>query len=115
MLFRSGGLPQTIVDANGITRKFTYDARQRLLTSTVVTVTGPFAGPLTTTYAYDAAGNVLSVTLPDGSAIMNTYDTARRLTGHTDLFGQKINYALNAAGGVTHPRSPMARRPRHSR
>ena len=92
-----GGLPQTIIDANGITRQFTYDARQRMLTSTVVTG----AGPLTSTYAYDAAGNVLSVTLPDGSAITNTYDVASRLTGHTDLFGQKIAYTLNAAGGVT--------------
>ncbi len=95
-----GGLPQTVVDPNGVTRQFTYDARQRLLTSTVVITTGA-AIDLTSTYAYDAAGNVVSVRLPDGSTITNTYDTANRLTGHTDLFGQKIAYTLNAAGGVT--------------
>ena len=54
----AGGLPQTVVDPNGVTTLFTYDVRQRLVSSTLNTA----AGPLTTRYAYDAAGNRLSVT-----------------------------------------------------
>jgi RHS repeat-associated protein len=92
-----GGLPLTIVDPNGVTTNQTYDGRQRLLTSTVVTA----AGPLTTKLAYDAAGNLLSTTLPDGSALANTYDAAHRLTKITDLFHQTVNYTLDAFGDRT--------------
>jgi YD repeat-containing protein len=69
-----GGLPQTVVDPNGVITNLTYDPRLRLLTRTVNTA----AGPLTTKYSYDPAGNVLSVTLPDGSALSNSYDAAQR-------------------------------------
>jgi len=93
----SGGLPQTMVDPNGVTTQLAYDARLRLISSAVTTS----AGVLTTKYAYDAAGNLLSVTLPDGSAITNTYDTAHRLTGIADLFNQKIGYTLDALGNRT--------------
>jgi len=92
-----GGLPQTIVDSNGVTTNLTYDARQRLLTSTLTTTTGP----LTTRYAYDPAGNLLSATLPDGSALTNTYDAAHRLTGTADLFANRIAYTLDAFGDQT--------------
>jgi YD repeat-containing protein len=54
-----------IVDPNGVATTLTYDARLRLLSSTVATA----AGPLTTTYTHGAAGNRTSVTLPDGSAL----------------------------------------------
>ncbi len=92
-----GGLPQTVIDENGVTTQFTYDARQRLLTSTLLTA----AGQLTTTYVYDAAGNLLSTTLPDGSKLTNTYDAAHRLTAVTDLFGQKTAYTLDGLDGET--------------
>ena len=52
-----GGLPQTLVDPNGVTTQLTYDARQRLLTRTV--------GTVTTTYNYDKAGNLIGV-IPAG-------------------------------------------------
>jgi RHS repeat-associated protein len=89
-----GGLPLTIVDPNKVATTLTYDARQRLLTSTLSTA----AGALTTTYTYDAAGNLLSTRLPDGSALTNVYDTAHRLTNITDLFNQSITYTLDALG-----------------
>jgi RHS repeat-associated protein len=92
-----GGLPQTVVDANGVSAAFAYDARMRLL-STVLT-TG--AGPLTTSFTYDPAGNVMSVTLPDNSSLTNNYDAAHRLTSVTDLFGQRILYVLDSLGDVT--------------
>jgi YD repeat-containing protein len=92
-----GGLPETVVDPNAVTTTLTYDARQRLLTSTVATA----AGPRTTTYSYDAAGNLIKTTLPDGSALANTYDTAHRLTTITDLFHQNVAYTLDALGDRT--------------
>jgi RHS repeat-associated protein len=92
-----GGLPQTIVDPNGVTTNLTYDARLRLLTSTLTTS----AGPLSTKYAYDPAGNLLNLTLPDGSAVTNTYDAAHRLTGMADLFTNSVAYTLDAAGDRT--------------
>ena len=92
-----GGLPQTIVDANGVTTRYTYDARLRPLTRTLLTA----AGPLTTTYSYDAAGNPIGATLADGSTITKTYDAAHRLTGLTDLSNQTIAYTLDALGGRT--------------
>ena len=92
-----GGLPQTSVDANGVTTSLTYDPRLRLLSSTVATA----AGPLATTYSYDAAGNRLSITLPDGSAVTNAYDAAHRLIGIADVFNQSVAYTLDAQGDRT--------------
>jgi RHS repeat-associated protein len=92
-----GGWPQVIVDANGVTTTLTYDARLRLLSSAITTG----AGILTTSYGYDAAGNLLSITLPDASALTNTYDAAHRLVGTSDLFSNKIAYTLDAFGDRT--------------
>ena len=92
-----GGLPLTVVDPNNVTTTLAYDGRQRLTTSTLSTSTGP----LVTRLAYDAAGNLLSTTLPDGSSLTNSYDTAHRLRKITDLFHQNVNYVLNALGDRT--------------
>ncbi len=87
-----GGLPQTIVDPNGVTTTLVYDPRLRLLTSTTTSAS------LVTTFGYDPAGNVTSVMLPDGSALLNGYDAAHRLTSITDLFNQKLSYGLDGLG-----------------
>jgi len=92
-----GGLPLTIVDPNGVTTSLTYDPRQHLLNSTVMTSGGNRA----TTYGYDAAENLTTVTQPDGSRLTYTYDAAHRLTVITDLFGQKVSYTLDALGDRT--------------
>lgn len=91
------GLPETIVDPNGTTTNLTYDPRNHLLTSTAVVS----SGNRVTTYGYDAAENLTSVTQPDGSGLTYTYDAAHRLTATTDLFGQKISYTLDALGDPT--------------
>jgi RHS repeat-associated protein len=92
-----GGLPETILDPNNVTTQFTYDARQRLLTSTIQET----SGPLTTTYAYDAVGNLTKRTLPDGSALTYTYDAAHRLVGVADRFFDSLVYTLDAFGDRT--------------
>ena len=89
-----GGLPETTVDPNGVTVNLSYDARQRLLS----TATTTSAGILTTSYAYDAAGNPVSVTSPDGSALALSYDAAHRLTAIADLFKQQVSFTLDGLG-----------------
>ncbi len=92
-----GGLPETIVDPNGVTTQLAYDPRLRRLTSAVTTS----KGVLTTKIAYDAAGNPLTVTLPDGATLTSAYDVAHRLTKTSDLFSQSMAYTLDALGDRT--------------
>jgi RHS repeat-associated protein len=92
-----GGLPQTIVDENGVSTSLAYDPRLRLLSITVATA----ASPRATIFTYDAAGNRLSVTRPDGSTLTSAYDAAHRLTGVSDLFNQSVTYTLDAQGDRT--------------
>jgi RHS repeat-associated protein len=96
--YSGGGYPLTIVDPNGVTTTLTWDGGQRLLTSTVTT---SLLGNLTTTSTYDAAGNIASVEKPDGSKLTFAYDTAHRLKTVTDLFGNTVNFTLDALGDAT--------------
>ena len=90
--YDGAGRPLTIIDPNGVTTSLTYDARGRLTSQTIAT--------LKTIYAYDAAGNLIRVTQPDGSFLIYTYDPAHRLTGITDALGDHIAYTLDAAGNI---------------
>jgi YD repeat-containing protein len=92
-----GGLPLTIVDPNSVTTTLTYNARQWPLTSTISTN----AGPLTTTWTYDAAGNLINTILPDNSNLAETYDTAHRIITVTDALSNAINFTLDALGDRT--------------
>jgi YD repeat-containing protein len=92
-----GGLPQTIVDANGVATQYTFDPRSRLLSTTVNTG----AGPLTTNFTYDPAGNLTNLALPDASAFSASYDSAHRLTGISDLYQQTVSYSLDTLGDLT--------------
>ncbi|MDP9127106.1 MAG: DUF6531 domain-containing protein [Pseudomonadota bacterium] len=93
----NGGLPTQVTDPNSVVTNLTYDGRQRLLTSGVVTG----GGTLTTTYLYDSAGELTKTTLPDGSYIANSYDNAHRLTRVTNANSEYINYTLDALGDRT--------------
>ena len=112
-----GGRPLTIVDPNGATNgtttTLTYDPRQRLLTSAVASSSGTH----TTTYTYDAAGNLTKTTQPDGSYIASTYDTAHRVTKLTNVLGEYISYTLDALGDKTQiiPTTAQARSPGSTR
>jgi RHS repeat-associated protein len=93
----AGGLPETIVDPNSVTTTLTYSPRQWLLTSAVSGSGGTF----TTTWTYDAAGNLTKKTLPDNSYLAPSYDTAHRIIKVTDALGDYANYTLDALGDVT--------------
>jgi YD repeat-containing protein len=78
------------VDPNGVVTQNTYDLRQRLLSSTT-------AGQ-TTSYQYDAAGQLKRVTLADQSWIGYDYDDARRQVAVYDHKGNRTEYQLDNAG-----------------
>ena len=92
-----GGRPLTILDPNNVTTTITYSPRNWLLTRAVVTS----HGNLTTANTYDAVGNVIKVTQPDGSYFTGAYDAAHRLVQVADRFGNNMNYSLDAAGDAT--------------
>ena len=87
------GRPLTMVDPNGVTTILTYDQRGRLTSRT--------EGTLKTSYAYDLTGNLIKLTLPDSSFYSFSYDTAHRLIGVADAFGNRIAHTLDAAGNKT--------------
>ncbi len=92
-----GGYPTTIVDPNNVTTTLTYDPRLRLTSSTVSGTEGTYKA----SWSYDAAGNLITTTLPDNSFLTNAYDTAHRLTKVTDALGNYTGYTLDALGDRT--------------
>jgi len=87
------GRPTQIRDANGLATTLAYDTRGRLISRT--------EGTRVTAYAYDAAGNLTGLTLPDGNQYAYTYDAAHRLVGIQDAQGNRIAYTLDGLGNVT--------------
>jgi YD repeat-containing protein len=88
------GRPTVTADANGLTTTLTYDDRGRMTSRRV--------GIETTTYAYDGAGQLIRVTLPDATYLQYTYDDAHRLIEVDDALGDSIVYTLDAIGNRIH-------------
>lgn len=84
------------VSGVGGTCFFDYDGAGRLLARRVATSEG-FA---TTSYAYDAVGNVVSVTNPFGAVTKYAYDGAHRCTEVMNPDGSRVSYAYDGAGEV---------------
>ncbi len=84
--------PTSIKGSAGLVRFLEYDAKGRLISSS--------ADGNVTSFEYDAVGNAVRVTMPDGSYLSYNYDDARRMTGVTDVFGNKTEYSHDAAGNV---------------
>ncbi len=78
------GNPQSMTDPNGIITDYTYDARGRLLASTLLGVPGDTAN-LTTTRTYDASGKLTKLLRPAGNAMAYSYDSSDRLTDQIRL------------------------------
>lgn len=95
--YDASGRPLSFTDPNGVVTNLLYDIRGRLKTQTVVAS----SGNAVTSYGYDDAGLLTSVTLPNGSVLNYIYDTAHNLTAITNGLGERIDFTLNAAGNVT--------------
>jgi RHS repeat-associated protein len=94
---QGGGLPTKIKDPNGILTTLAYNNRNWMTSSVIATS----AGNLTTSYAYDSAGNLTKATLPDNSYLSYAYDNAHRLTTVTNALSETQNLTLDAMGNVT--------------
>jgi RHS repeat-associated protein len=86
-----GDRATAVTNISGVTVNYTYDKAGQLFTEVKT------SGPLTT-YAYNAAGNVLSKTVSDGgtdAAIVDSmaYDDAGRITSETPAGLSSISYA----------------------
>ena len=95
--YDANGNVGTITDPNGVITTYTYDARNRLATSTITS--GSYSAE--TQYFYDARGNLSYVIPPEGNRIDFTYNFADRLTQITDHLGNSIHYGYDAQGNRT--------------
>ncbi len=95
------GAITSVTDDHGITRDYERDAEGRIVR--VTQPQGDGADPAqhaVTTIAYDARGNVTSITHPDGGIETFQYDaTFSQLTQHTDPLGHVTLYDIDPANG----------------
>ncbi len=91
--FDAADRPLIVEDANNVQTVFVYDALGRVTSSTT-------AGAVTS-YTYDEAGNVLTVTAPNGSTLTYGYNDAQWLTSITDTLNHEIIYTRDVAGNIT--------------
>ena len=121
--FAADGTLNKQTDGEGRVTEYSYDALQRLLTSTqdinglaaltqygydaddnLISVVDPINGA--TSYVYDDLGNLLQTTSPDTGTTAYTYDAAGNLKTRQDALGQLFIYtydALNRLTGVDAP------------
>ena len=89
--YNAAGQPTHITDANGIETVLAYDARNRLISSTV-------DGAYVTRIEYDPAGQVTRIAAPNGSYIDYQYDAAARLVAIGDAHGNRIENTVDSEG-----------------
>lgn len=81
-----------VTDALGNQIKFGYEPKYNKLTSLLDSRGN------TTSFSYNASGNLLSITYPDDSMEQYTYDDNNRLQNKKDRKGQAINYTFDDRG-----------------
>jgi len=91
--YAQNGLLLQSTDANGVLTVNTYDARDRLLTTSL--------GGQTVSNEYDGVGQLKMVTQADGSWIAHEYDAAHRRSASADSLGNRIEYTLDTQGNMT--------------
>ena len=100
------------VDANGTVTQNSYHARGWLLSTTVTAPANSqeSAQASTSSFEYDATGQLTKASTPEGGSITYSYDAAHRLIGITDTFGNSITYTLDAMGNrlQEHTKDPNA-------
>jgi YD repeat-containing protein len=99
-------------DAYGLRTEHTYHARGWLLSTTVTAPANSqeSAQASTSSFEYDATGQLTKASTPEGGSITYSYDAAHRLIGITDTFGNSITYTLDAMGNrlQEHTKDPNA-------
>ncbi|HET9061022.1 MAG TPA: DUF6531 domain-containing protein [Acidimicrobiales bacterium] len=88
----------SVTDADGVSESYTYNSLGEVLTDTTA------AG--TTTYTYDAAGNMTSKVDADGNKTTYAYDAAGDLTSQTSPTGATTTYTYDSDGNQLTQTSP---------
>ena len=117
--FGSEGLQRLIVDRNGNTTEFLYDANGRLISisdpvgrMTIFSYVGEWLRSITdpagrrTRFEHDAVGNLIRISDPDGTSRSFEYDSRHRLIAQTSKRGFRTTYTFDFAGrnvGVRRP------------
>jgi RHS repeat-associated protein len=98
--YDGAGRVLSVRDANGVQTDTDYDALGRITaTHQRARIDGSASNDdATTTYTYDAAGNLSQITDADGVKVSFRYDAAHRLIGVDDALGNHIDYTLDARG-----------------
>jgi YD repeat-containing protein len=96
--FTYGTNSTTVTDGLGNATQYQYNAAGELTAVIAPTVNG--VSP-TTTYTYDANGNLLTSTDPDGNVTSYSYDANGNLLSVEDGAGNTITYTYNANDQVT--------------
>jgi YD repeat-containing protein len=94
-LYDPNGRVLQTTDPKGVVTQMSYTPRGWV--STVV-VTPPGLPARTTSYGYDAVGQLIQVNAPDGTVTNFSYDAAHRLIGATDAKGNSVSYTLDNMG-----------------
>ncbi len=87
-----------MTDPNGLKTAYTYDARGRVKTVTLIPLSGTSAQ---WQYSYTVWGDVSQVIDPDGVVLNYGYDAAHYLRTITDAAGNQIRYAYDLKGNRT--------------
>ena len=95
--YKPGGLPLTVYDQNHTLTTYGYSTRLWLTSS----VLASSSGNLTTSAAFDSAGEMTKYTLPDGSYQSFAWNNAHQLTKITNPLGESENPFFNSAGNLT--------------
>jgi len=94
----SGRLLQS-TNQNGLKTNFTYTPRGWV--SSITKTTSDGADSQTASLSYDFVGDLTKATLPDGTWISQTFDSAHRLVGQEDSAGDTSVFTLDNAGNIT--------------
>ncbi|WP_197031760.1 polymorphic toxin-type HINT domain-containing protein [Paenibacillus massiliensis] len=88
--FAADGLPMSIEDRGGMKLQLDYSAARQL-----IAVTEPVTGQ-GLTFAYNSAGDIVTVADTAGRQVGFTYDRSGRLNSITDAAGRETTYTYNA-------------------
>jgi RHS repeat-associated protein len=97
--YDGNGRPTTMTDPNAVVTAFVYDGLGR---TSSVTVRHPTNTALhaTTSFDYDVEGRVTGITRPATEKLIVDYDLAGRVTAIRTNSGDRVDYDMNAMGGV---------------
>ncbi|MFI8460463.1 LamG-like jellyroll fold domain-containing protein [Kitasatospora sp. NPDC085464] len=100
------GLQLSATDPLGARTEATYDQLGRTLTATAVE-RRPTLQNLTTTFTWDDAGNLTTLTTPAGNTSTTTYDTAGEAVTSTDPVGRVSRREYDGLGRTVRATAPL--------